>query len=286
VVPLFTEIDGTFPNHHPDPSKAKNLKDLQDAVISTKATLGVAFDGDSDRLGIVDDTGRIVTGDFAVLLFAQALARRYEATPQAFVHGTPKVVSEVKASQQVFDAIARLKLAPIISPTGHAHIKGLMKRENAMLGGELSGHFFFKDRHWGFDDAFYAMLRLIEALEEARHIHGNAHLPLSALVDEFPITFAAEEVRYPVDVTHRKAIMEALVHHLSTLKQFGPYAVSGASTLDGVRVNFEGGFALVRSSNTEPVLTLRWEAPDEEGLEQVETLLLHEVHKAVKHVAG
>jgi phosphomannomutase / phosphoglucomutase len=284
VIPLFIEPDGTFPNHHPDPSKAKNLKALQETVLKHQATAGMAFDGDSDRLGVVDDKGTIITGDFAVLLFAQAVSRHHQQASQDFPHGVPKVVSEIKASQHVFDGIARLGLEPVISPTGHAHIKGLMKRENAMLGGELSGHFFFKDKHWGFDDAFYAMLRMLHVLEEARALNENPALPLSELVEALPVTYAAEEIRYPVNVSHRQAIMQALVKHLQGINPFGPYVVSGVSTLDGIRVNFNGGFALVRSSNTEPVLTLRWEAPEEEGLEQVETVLLHEVNKVVDAV--
>jgi phosphomannomutase/phosphoglucomutase len=284
-VPLFTEVDGRFPNHHPDPSKTKNLADLIDAVKTHHADFGVAFDGDSDRLGVVDDQGRVIAGDFLLLLLTQAMMCRRRGM---FANeAPPKVVAEVKCSQHLFTGIAEAGAQAIVSPTGHAKIKHMMKTEHALLGGELSGHFFFKDAHWGFDDAFYGMMRVVQVLDDARQSAKNPHLPLSHLVDKLPKTIISEELRYTLDARLSPAVMdylkEALQKRYEEKSLFGNQAILGVSTLDGIRLALEGGFVLVRASNTEPVLSLRWEARSEEDLDACETKLLYLIHKAVSH---
>ncbi|MFN7311598.1 MAG: phosphomannomutase/phosphoglucomutase [Vampirovibrionales bacterium] len=284
-VPLFTEVDGRFPNHHPDPSKAKNLADLIEAVQTHHADFGVAFDGDSDRLGVVDDQGQVIAGDFLLLLMTQAMMRRRRVKfPN---EAPPKVVAEVKCSQHLFTGITEAGAEAIVSPTGHAKIKNTMKTQNAVLGGELSGHFFFKDEHWGFDDAFYGMMRMAQVLDDARQIASNPTLPLSSLVNSLPQTMISDELRYAVDAHLSPKVMSYLKdalqkrHEEKTL--FGNQAILGLSTLDGIRLALDGGFVLVRASNTEPVLSLRWEARTEEDLDACETKLLYLIHKAVSH---
>lgn len=285
-IPLFTEVDGRFPNHHPDPSKAKHLQHLIEAVQTHQADFGVAFDGDSDRLGVVDDTGRIVAGDFLLLLMTQAMMkrRRQQYTNEA----PPKVVAEVKCSQHLFTGIADAGAEAIVSPTGHAQIKNTMKLEKAVLGGELSGHFFFKDEHWGFDDAFYGMMRMVQVLDDARKERGNSQLKMSNLVNQLPKTLISDELRYALDSSLSPKVMAYLKNRVQALKDadepFGNQRILEVSTLDGIRLALEGGFALVRASNTEPVLSLRWEASTEEDLDACETKLLYLIHKAVSHV--
>ena len=284
-VPLFTEVDGRFPNHHPDPSKAKNLKDLIQAVQTYHADFGVAFDGDSDRLGVVDDQGRVIAGDFLLLLMTQAMMRRRRVNfPD---EAPPKVVAEVKCSQHLFSGIVEAGAEAIVSPTGHAQIKRIMKTENALLGGELSGHFFFKDEHWGFDDAFYGMMRMVQVLDDARQMAANPHLPMSQLVDTLPQTMISDELRYALDANLSPLVMDYLKEDLQKRYDakgvFGHQPILGISTLDGIRLALEGGFVLVRASNTEPVLSLRWEARNEDDLDACETKLLYLIHKAVSH---
>ncbi len=284
-VPLFTEVDGRFPNHHPDPSKAKNLHDLMQAVQAHHADFGVAFDGDSDRLGVVDNTGQIIAGDFLLLLMTQSMMKRRR---QQFPNEVPpKVVAEVKCSQHLFTGITEAGAEAIVSPTGHAQIKNTMKVQNAVLGGELSGHFFFKDEHWGFDDAFYGMMRMIQVLDDARDASDNAQLQMSDLVNQLPKTLISDELRYALDASLSPKVMAYLLERVQKIKEagdpFGNQRILEVSTLDGIRLALEGGFALVRASNTEPVLSLRWEASSEEDLDACETKLLYLIHKAVSH---
>jgi phosphomannomutase/phosphoglucomutase len=285
VVPLYTDVDGRFPNHHPDPSKAKNMADLIKIVQDTQADFGVAFDGDSDRLGVVDDQGRIISGDFLLLLMTQTLMHRMDNLTTTAL--APKVVGEVKCSQHLFSGIEAAGATAIISPTGHAKIKHTMTQEQAVLGGELSGHFFFKDRHWGFDDAFYGMMRMVEVLDDARQRYHNPQLTLSHLVESLPKTIISDELRYALEASLHEPVLSHLKHAFQALqheqKPFGNQAILNLSTLDGLRLNLDGGFALVRASNTEPVLSLRWEAANEEDLDANETKLLYLIHKAVQH---
>lgn len=238
VVELFSEPDERFPNHHPDPTVEENLVHLQDAVAAHGADLGVAYDGDGDRLGVVDATGRIIWGDRLMILFArQVLAQHPGAT----------IIGEVKCSQVLYEDIAAHGGVPIMSAVGHSLIKAKIRDTGAMLAGEMSGHIFFNDRYFGFDDAIYATCRLLEIL-------SGTQSTLAELMDDVPVTFATPEIRVACDDAHKFKIPALVAAH---------YSASGCviDTTDGARILFEGGaWALVRASNTQPVLVLRVEA--------------------------
>ena len=272
VVPLFAEPDGNFPNHHPDPCVHANLRFLKDAVLSNQADMGIAFDGDSDRVGVVDAQGRVISGDMLLIFLTQDM----------LAHGTfetpPTVVSEVKCSQHLFDTVATLGAVPVMSPTGHAYIKQKMREIDAKLGGELSGHFFFRDTHWGFDDGIYAALRLVRFLDDARRVDPNA--TMATLYETLPHSFLSEELRLPVPVAYRADVMKALHQAVEPLQHFAELPVVSIETIDGIRFNVQGGFWLCRVSNTEPVLTLRWEAPSADHLTAIESAL-HQVLASV-----
>jgi phosphomannomutase/phosphoglucomutase len=241
---LFFEMDGNFPNHHPDPTLPENLKDLIAAVKSSGAELGMAFDGDADRLGAIDERGNVLWGDQLLLIFGrEILARKPGAT----------FIGEVKCSQVMYDELRRLGGNPIMYRTGHSLIKARMKEVHAELAGEMSGHMFFADRYYGYDDALYAACRLIE-------IVANSGRPLSAQLEGVPVMVATPEIR--VDCAD-EAKFEVVRRVADRLRQ--RYEVV---EIDGVRVLFPQGWGLVRASNTQPVLVLRFEAATRELLEQ------------------
>jgi len=245
VVPLYCESDGTFPNHHPDPVVDANLRDLIATVERTRADVGVAFDGDADRIGAVDDRGRIVRGDMLLLLFAQDLLRRHPGEP---------VVFDVKCSQVLVDGIERAGGRPIMAPTGHSVIKERMRQEGALLAGELSGHLMFGENYYGFDDALYAACYLVSLVSQ---MEG----PLSAWVDSLPRMVATPELRYPTTEEAKWTIVQRAVEHFRAR-----YPVVD---VDGVRILFPDGWGLVRASNTEPVLVGRFEATSEAALQRI-----------------
>jgi phosphomannomutase/phosphoglucomutase len=243
VVPLFCESDGTFPNHHPDPTVPENLVDLQSAVRRTGAELGIAFDGDGDRIGAVDENGTVVYGDQLLVLYGRDLARR--------AGGGHAVIFDVKCSNVLADALAAVGLEPVIWKTGHSLIKAKMKETGAPLAGEMSGHMFFGGDYYGFDDALFAAARLIA-------IVARGGGPLSGLLADLPASFATPELRVDCAEDRKFAVVEAAARH------FGErYEVL---TLDGVRITFPDGWGLLRASNTQPVLVLRFEASTEEAL--------------------
>jgi phosphomannomutase/phosphoglucomutase len=246
VVPLFCESDGTFPNHHPDPVVDKNLQDLIAAVRETNADLGVAFDGDADRIGAVDDQGNIVRGDTLLLLFGLDLIERRGP-------GQP-IVFDVKCSQALPEVLERAGGRPIMSKTGHSLIKERMKVEGALLAGELSGHIMFGDNYYGFDDALYAACLLIE-------IVARSGRPLSAWLAELPQFVSTSELRYPATEETKWEIVDRAVEHFS--------AQHDVIDVDGARVLFGDGWGLIRASNTEPVLVARYEARTEERLAEI-----------------
>ena len=247
VIPLFAELDGNFPGHWPDPVVPENLTHLREAVRREKADLGVAFDGDADRLGVVDDQGEILWGDMLMILFwREILARR---------PGVEALV-EVKCSQGLVDEIRRLGGRPVFHRTGHSLIKATMRRTGAPFAGEMSGHMFFADEYYGFDDALYAAARLTRILAEA----GK---PLSELLADRPRYFATPEVRVECPDEAKAAVVEAVRRR---------FARQGLEVIDvdGARVIFPGGaWLLVRASNTQPALVVRCEARTAEELEQV-----------------
>ncbi len=248
--PLFCEMDGLFPNHHPDPTVPKNLEALIARVKATGARVGLAFDGDADRLGAVDANGDVVWGDKLMILFSRALLAR---NPGAAVLG------EVKCSQTLYDDIAAHGGRPIVWKTGHSLIKTKMKEEHALLAGEMSGHLFFADRFFGHDDACYAALRLLEILAADPRSIGE-------MLADVPTTFTTPEIRVPCPDSIKFAIVEAVTRR---------YKERGLDVLDidGARITFEKGglptWGLVRASNTGPVLVLRFEAGSEARLAEL-----------------
>jgi phosphomannomutase/phosphoglucomutase len=244
VTPLFCESDGTFPNHHPDPTVPENLRDLQAEVRRTGAELGFAFDGDADRIGAVDETGRIIYGDqLLVVLGRDAVAR--------FGPGTA-VIFDVKCSEVLPAALTDAGARPIMWKTGHSLIKAKMKEEGSPLAGEMSGHMFFGGDYLGFDDALFAAARLLE-------IVSRGSFGLAPLLSDLPRTTATPEIRVDVPEERKFDLVERAVAHFSSR-----YPVN---TIDGVRITFPGGWGLLRASNTQPILVLRFEASDQQSLD-------------------
>ncbi|MBK7928267.1 MAG: phosphomannomutase/phosphoglucomutase [Bryobacterales bacterium] len=241
---LYFEMDGNFPNHHPDPTVEENLHLLQEAVRREGAELGIAFDGDADRIGAVDEHGNVIWGDYLLLIYAREILTR---KPGA------KFIGEVKCSQVMYDEIEKLGGNPIMYKTGHSLIKAKMKEEHAELAGEMSGHMFFADRYHGYDDALYAACRLIE-------IVANSGKPLSAQTAGLPVTVSTPEIR--VDCTDETKF--EIIRRVSERYSKSHKVIS----VDGVRVLFEHGWGLARASNTQPVLVLRFEATTPDLLAQ------------------
>ncbi len=237
VVPLHCSMDGNFPNHHPDPTVEKNLEELRKTVVAEGADIGLAFDGDADRLGVIDDRGDIVWGDRVLIVLARALLKD---NPGA------TVISEVKASRLFFQEVEKAGGVPFMSPTGHSLIKRAMMDRNALLAGEMSGHIFFRDRYYGYDDALYSSLRLLEIL-------AAGDRPLHSYLSGLPDVFSTPEIREDCDDESKFAIVSKVVE----LLQADGYEVN---TIDGARIDFPRGWGLVRASNTQPVLVLRFEA--------------------------
>jgi len=248
VVPLFCESDGTFPNHHPDPTVPENLRDLQEAVARTGAELGIALDGDGDRIGAVTEQGTIVFGDQLLILFGRDLAHRAG-------RGHP-VIFDVKCSDVLRDELAASGLEPIIWKTGHSLIKAKMKASGAPLAGEMSGHIFFGGDYYGFDDALFAAARLLAFVAR----EGG---PLSRHLASLPRTFATPELRVDCPDERKFTIVEDAARYFS--------ARYDSLTIDGVRVSFPHGWGLVRASNTQPVLVMRFEATSEAELARYRT---------------
>ncbi len=240
VTPLFCESDGTFPNHHPDPTVPENLRDLQAEVRRGGAELGIAFDGDADRIGAVDETGEIIYGDQLLVIFGRDAVRR-------FGKGTP-VIFDVKCSEVLPAALTAAGAHPVMWKTGHSLIKAKMKELKAPLAGEMSGHMFFGGDYLGFDDALFAAARLLEIV--SRQPFG-----LAPLLADLPRTYATPEIRVECPEEEKFDLVERAAVHFATL-----YPVN---TIDGVRITFPEGWGLLRASNTQPVLVMRFEATDQ-----------------------
>ena len=250
VVELFSEPDGRFPNHHPNPSVLSTLETLSKTVLETGADFGIAFDGDSDRIGVVDSQGKPLTGDKLLLIYAMDM-----------IDSKPIVVSEVKCSQVLYDTINEAGGTAIMCKTGHGYIKEKMKETNAILGGEMSGHTFFKDRYYGFDDAVYAGCRMIEIV--AKNKQNNTEFKLEELLAPFNKVFTSDEVRFPCPNELKKVVLETMKTEVQNNPEMFGSEIKEIITLDGMRIVFKGGFAMIRQSNTEPVFTLRFEANNE-----------------------
>ncbi len=251
VIELFSEVDGSFPNHHPDPSKPENLRDLIAALKASDAELGLAFDGDGDRLGIVTKQGNNIYPDRQMVLFARDVLSRVPGG---------QIVYDVKCSQRLAPAIEAAGGKPVMFKTGHSLIKAKMKEIDSPLGGEMSGHIFFKERWFGFDDGTYAGCRLLEIVSKSPDAN--------AVLDALPTSFSTPEMN--VRVAEGEA--PGLVAQAVALARFGPEAK--INTIDGLRVDWPDGFGLIRSSNTTPVLVLRFEGHTREALHRIEADML------------
>jgi phosphomannomutase/phosphoglucomutase len=257
---LFFEMDGTFPNHHPDPTVLSNLKDLQAEVLRSKAELGIAFDGDSDRIGAVDEKGQVVFGDMLLLIFGREILSRKPGST---------FIGEVKCSQIMYDKLKELGGNPIMYKTGHSLIKAKMKQEHAELAGEMSGHMFFADRYYGYDDAIYAACRLLE-------IVSRSGKPLSYQMEGIPALFSTPELRVDCPDHIKFKVISKVADRLKQHHQ--------VIDVDGVRVPFEQGWGLVRASNTQPVLVMRFEATSKELLDRYQQEIEGTVEEAKKEI--
>jgi phosphomannomutase/phosphomannomutase/phosphoglucomutase len=246
---LFEEPDGEFPNHHPDPTVEKNLKDLKTAVLKSGAVCGIGFDGDADRIGIVDHSGKMIYGDELMVIYSRAILK---TSPGA------KIIGDVKCSDRMYSDVSKNGGVPVMWKTGHSLIKEKVKIEKAPFGGEMSGHIFFQDRNYGYDDAPYAALRLVEILSKTKKT-------IPELLEGLPKAYNTPEIR--IDTTEDKKIL--IVEKMKQAFQQKPLADYRVDLTDGIRLSFEDGWALCRSSNTQPVLVLRYESSSEAGLMRI-----------------
>lgn len=250
VIPLYCKVDGDFPFHHPDPGQPKNLQDLIKAVRQEKADLGFAFDGDGDRLGLVTEEGEIVWPDRLMMLFAEDLLSRQPGST---------IVYDVKCSRHLGEKIRLLGGKPVMYKTGHALIKRIMKETHAQLAGEMSGHFFFKERWYGFDDACYSACRLLE-------IFAKSSSKLSTIFAALPNSVSTPEIN--VSISEEKKF-----HFIEQIKSDHDFHLAQLVTIDGIRVEFEDGWGLIRASNTTPCLVLRFEADNLDALNRIQAHL-------------
>ncbi len=251
---LFEKPDGHFPNHEADPTVIKNLKDIIEEVKKNNADIGIAFDGDVDRIGVVDENGKIIYGDTLLGIYANSVI---EKNPNA------EILFEVKCSMALQEHLEKIGAKPLMWKVGHSLIKAKMKEDNALLGGEMSGHMFFRDRYYGFDDAFYAALRILEIL-------SKSDKKLSEIAKEIPSYQSTPEIRINCPEERKQEIISSLKTSFSKYKIID---------IDGIRINFENGWALVRASNTQPVLVLRFEAKTKEDLEKYQKIVSEELRK-------
>jgi phosphomannomutase len=247
---LFTEVDGHFPNHHPDPTDEKNLADLKRLVAEKNLDFGLAFDGDGDRLGAIDGQGRVVWGDQLLSILAEPVLREVPGAT---------IIADVKASQALYDRVAELGGVPLMWKTGHSLIKTKMKETGAPLAGEMSGHIFFAHNYYGFDDAQYAAVRLIQAV----HVIGKS---LTQLKDEMPAMINTPEMRFQVSDTRKFAVIDEVLDRLEA-------EGADVNRTDGARVNTPDGWWLLRASNTQDVLVARAEAKSQEGLDRLMAMI-------------
>lgn len=254
---LFCEPDGRFPNHHPDPTIPENMEALRKKVFEFKADLGISFDGDADRIGILDNEGKIIWGDHLMIIFARDMLAHYAGA---------KIIGEVKCSQVLYDDITKHGGTPIMWKAGHSLIKSKMKEEKAIFAGEMSGHLFFADRYFGYDDAIYAGARLLEILTQT----GKS---INELLSGIPYMVNTPEIRLDCPEDKKFRIVQALADGFKK-----DYEVID---VDGARVLFDGGWGLIRASNTQPVLVLRFEAKDETRLEEIRQVFMERLNQVI-----
>ncbi|MCX7858231.1 MAG: phosphomannomutase/phosphoglucomutase [Deltaproteobacteria bacterium] len=258
VVELYCDMDGRFPNHFPDPTIESYMEKLKETVVNEKADCGIGYDGDADRIGVIDDKGNIIWGDYLMIIFARDILRERKGA---------YFVSEVKCSRNLFEDIEKHGGKAIMWKAGHSLIKQKMKEVGALLAGEMSGHMFFADRYFGYDDAIYSSLRLLEILEK----EGK---PLSELLSDVPRTYATPEIRLDCPDEIKFSVIEKLKDLYK--KQFQ------VIDIDGVRVVFKEGWGLARPSNTQPVIVLRFEAESEESLKRIRDMVEDDLREIMK----
>ena len=256
---IFEEPDGTFPNHHPDPSVESNLDDLKKLVLKKKLDIGIAFDGDGDRIGVLDGNGVFINADIVLLILAKSILVN---NPNA------KIIGEVKCSKVFFDEVENAGGQAIMWKTGHSKIKEKIKDEDALLAGELSGHIFFKDNHYGYDDALFAALRLIETI-------SSSNESLSEMIDKIPSTASTPEIRIDFPEDKKFAAIDKLIKEVE--KDLRDFKVT---KIDGMRIEDSTGWALVRASNTQPALTLRFESDSNKNLLVLKEYIKDKIHKS------
>ena len=265
VVELYCDVDGRFPNHHPDPTLPEALADLIARVQETEADLGVAWDGDADRIGVVDVNGRIIWGDQLMMLLSREVLARHPGAP---------IIFEVKCSQGLVEEIERLGGQPVMYKTGHSLIKGKMKEIHAPLAGEMSGHLFFADEYLGYDDALYAACRF------ARLLAGQGR-SLVELVDALPRYFSTPEIRVDCPEELKFKVVAEMAAYF---KRDASRAHHNVIDVDGVRILFGDGWGLLRASNTQPVLVLRFEARTPERMEAIKRIVLGKLHEIAPQI--
>lgn len=247
VIELFTDPDGRFPNHHPDPTVVENIVELRKRVVEEKADCGIAWDGDADRIGVVDEKGEPIFGDMLLLIYGRELLKTIK---------NPTIIGDVKCSQILFDTLKAEGANPVMAKTGHSLIKAKLKELNAELAGEMSGHIFFAHDFFGFDDALHASGRIVEIL-------SSTDKPLSSLLSGIPKMVSTPELRIDCEESIKFKLVEGMKDALAEFE---------VNTLDGVRVKFSNGWGLVRASNTQAALVMRFEADSEEHLEEYKTI--------------
>lgn len=260
VIELFTDPDGRFPNHHPDPTVVENIVEMRKRVVDEKADLGIAWDGDADRIGVVDEKGEPIFGDMLLVIFGRALLKEVQS---------PILIGDVKCSQLMFDTLNAEGAHAVMAKTGHSLIKAKLKELNAELAGEMSGHIFFAHRYYGFDDALHAAARLVE-------IVSQTNLPVSQLLDGVPKSFNTPEIRFDCADTLKFNVVARAKELLSEYE---------VNDLDGVRVKFNKGWGLVRASNTQAALVMRFEAEDEDSLVTYRRIFEEAIEKAIKELS-
>jgi len=254
VIELFCEIDGNFPNHHPDPGKVENLQDLIQAVKENSADVGIAFDGDGDRLGVITEKGDIIFPDQLMMIFAKDVLKNYPGS---------EIVFDVKCTNLLGNIINEAGGIPLMSPTGHFHIKNTLNKTNAPLAGEMSGHIFFNDKWHGFDDGHYSAFRLLE-------IMSSLNLPLSSILNQLPKAYSTPELNINVEEKKKFKIVKDFVNKAQ-------FEGGSKVTIDGLRVDFDDGWGLMRASNTTPKLVLRFEAQTPSRLNEIKNIFLDQL---------
>lgn len=258
VTELFCEMDGHFPNHFPDPTVEKNMEILRRTVLEQKADVGIGYDGDSDRIGVIDDKGNIIWGDYLMIIFARDILTNHKGAT---------FVSEVKCSKNLFEDVEKHGGVAIMWKAGHSLIKQKMKETGALLGGEMSGHIFFADKFFGFDDAIYSSLRLLEIMGKSNH-------SLSSYLSDVPKTFSTPEIRIDCPDNVKFEVVKKLTEYYRNKFPI--------IDIDGVRILLDDGWGLVRPSNTQPILVLRFEGQSEEALKKIQEMVMENLKDAMK----